>query len=164
MSMCLLHTTQTTHLLHRRGDSKAVTFSLTILSELTMTHVDKHFTLQKPCSNCPFRDDGQAVALNPGRREEIIERLLRGVDSNFPCHKTVYRSDGRNHDANGNYSPTDIKYCPGAIAVCRKLGRDTVAVQCAVRLGVIRDDHYAAAMKLTLDPDQLNIDRSRSRI
>lgn len=126
--------------------------------------MDKQFSLRKPCSDCPFRCDAQAIELQPGRREEIIESLLSGETQTFPCHKTVYRSDGRNHDDEGKYTPVDICHCPGAVAVARKFGRDTVMMQLATRMGVIPEDHYDDAMGKTLEPGDLDIDRTRARI
>jgi hypothetical protein len=126
--------------------------------------MDKQFSLRKPCPNCPFRNDDDAIYLEPGRREEIIERLLAGEDGSFPCHKTVYRKDGRNHDEEGQYKPVDICQCPGAAALSRKFGRDTVIVQIATRLGFIGPGHYDEANKLTIDPSDLKIDKSKARI
>ncbi len=122
------------------------------------------FAVRKPCANCPFRKDDKAISLQPGRREQIIEDLLSGKDSTFHCHKTVYRNDGRNHDEEGNYQPVDVSHCPGAAAVARKFGRDTVMVQVASRLGAIGHDHYDEALEQTLEPEDLNIDTKRARI
>lgn len=122
------------------------------------------FKLTKPCANCPFRNDESAIHLEPGRREEIIEGLLSGQDMTFHCHKTVYREDGRNFDEEGNYHPKDICQCPGAAAVARKYGRDTVMVQVAMRMGVIPENHYDSALDLTIDKDQLNVDPQKAKI
>lgn len=126
--------------------------------------VDKQFSLRKPCSNCPFRNDDHAIELEAGRREEIIEHLLSGAHSTFHCHRTVYRSDGRNHDEEGNYQPVDICQCSGAAAVARKFGRDTVMVQVATRLGTIPPDHYDVALPLTIEPFELSVDEARAKI
>lgn len=126
--------------------------------------MEKQFQLKKPCANCPFRNDEQAIDLMPGRKEEIIEKLLSGEDTTFHCHKTVYREDGRNFDDVGEYQPKDVCHCPGAMAVARKYGRDPVMVQVANRLGVISDDHYDQAKNLTIEPEQLQIDRKHARI
>lgn len=115
----------------------------------------RQFALNKPCSQCPFRNDDQAIALDPGRRQEIIQSLLTGQAPTFHCHKTVYRSDNRNHDDDGNYRPIDVQHCPGAIAVVQKAGGQTTAVQLAERFGIIQTDHYEAANPLTLNPESL---------
>lgn len=126
--------------------------------------MEKQFSLKKPCANCPFRNDEQAIDLNVGRREQIIEDLLSGLATTFHCHKTVYRDDDRNFDENGDYQPNDICHCPGAIAVSKKYGRETTVVQVATRLGIIEFDHYDSALPLTLDVDDLDVDRNRARI
>lgn len=126
--------------------------------------MDKQFSLVRPCADCPFRNDGSAISLNPGRKEEIVEGLLSGEHTAFHCHKSVYRSDGRNFDENEDYHPTDVCQCPGAVAVARKFGRDPVIVQVATRLGVIPSDHYDEAKDLTLDPADLKLDRKKARI
>lgn len=126
--------------------------------------MDKQFSLRKPCANCPFRNDNASIQLQPGRREEIIENLLSGEHQTFSCHKTVHRKDGRNYDEDGNYTPVDVAHCPGAIAVARKFGRDTVLVQVATRLGEIAQDHYDDAMACTIEPESLAIDPRKAHI
>jgi len=126
--------------------------------------VKHQFDLRKPCANCPFRNDSKAIDLQPGRREQIIEDLLSGKQTTFHCHKTVYREDGRNHDEDGNYVPADVCQCPGAMAVARKFGRDTVMVQVATRLGAIPHDHYDDALPLTLEPEDLDLDPKKALI
>ncbi len=122
------------------------------------------FAVRKPCANCPFRNDDHAIPLQPGRRESIIEGLLSGQHETFSCHATVYRKDGRNHDENENYRPVDVSVCPGAAAVARKFGRDLTIVQLATRLGFIPYEHYDEALPLTLEPEDLPIDREKARI
>lgn len=126
--------------------------------------MEKQFALTKPCANCPFRKDVATIDLMPGRKEEIVEGLLSGEHSTFHCHKTVYRTDGRNHDNEGNYHPVDVCQCPGAAAVARKFGRDTVMVQVATRLGALEPDHYDDALAETIDPEDLSIDRAKAKI
>lgn len=121
-----------------------------------MKSIKKQFSLKKPCADCPFRNDDQAINLRPGRREQIIKGLLSG-DTAFHCHKTVYRSDNRNFDDDGNYVPNDICQCPGAIAVVKKFNRQVVIAEVAVSLGVIKKDHYDEALSLTIDPHDLNL-------
>ena len=123
--------------------------------------VNRQFGLRKPCSNCPFRSGSGSIELQKGRREGIIEDLLSGKMTTFPCHKTVYREDGRNHDEDGNYTPNDVAHCPGAAAVCRKAGRDSVVVQIASRMRFIDHDHYDAAKGESMEPEDLDIDWER---
>jgi len=122
------------------------------------------FAVRTPCANCPFRNDNQAIPLQPGRREGIMEGLLSGEHETFPCHKTVYRKDNRNHDEDDNYRPVDVSVCAGAAAVARKFGRDLTIVQLATRLGMIPYDHYDEASSLTLEPDELAVDCEKARI
>jgi hypothetical protein len=124
----------------------------------------KCFSLNMPCANCPFRNDEHSIKLQPGRREQIIEDLLSGKEESFPCHKTVYREDGRNHDENGDYKPVDVSTCAGAAALCRKYGRDMVIVQLAYRLGVIPYEHYDSASDTVLEPGDLVVCPERARI
>ena len=67
-------------------------------------------------------------------------------------------------DDEGNYHPTDVCQCPGAAAVARKYGRDTVMVQVATRMGVIPEDHFDSALELTIGKDQLNVDPQKAKI
>lgn len=129
-----------------------------------MDKIEKGFALKKPCSECPFRKDGKGVRLQDGRKEDILEGLLSGRDSSFPCHKTVYRKGADNFDEEGEYRPRDVSVCPGAMAVARKLGRDPQMIQIAERLGWIELDHLDQAMKETLDPSDLKIDRKKARL
>jgi len=90
--------------------------------------------------------------------------LLIGEYPTFHCHKTVYRKDGRNFDDDDNYRPVDVAHCAGAMAVCRKLGRDPVVVQVATRLKVISHDHYDDARRETIEPCDLLIDRRKAHL
>ncbi|KRW83706.1 hypothetical protein [Marinobacter sp. P4B1] len=125
---------------------------------------EKQFALRRPCANCPFRNDDQAIELMPGRREQIIQDLLTGAAGTFHCHRTVYRSDSRNHDEEGNYRPVDVCHCPGAAAMTQKVGgRDMTLVQIAKRLRMIGLDHYDDALPLTIEPDELDLDLINTR-
>lgn len=86
-----------------------------------------------------------------------MQGLLKGNQTSFPCHKTVYRSDDRNFTEDGEYAPVDVAHCPGAAAVARKFGRDPVVVQVAIRLDVIPYNHYSEAEALTIEPSGLRI-------
>ena len=46
--------------------------------------MEKQFSLKKPCSNCPFRNDEDAIDLKIDRKEQIIEELLSGEDTPLP--------------------------------------------------------------------------------
>lgn len=130
-----------------------------------MNKIEQAFSLTRVCKNCPFRKDDQAIDLQPGRKEEIIEGLLSGRESTFHCHKTVYREGAGNFDEDGNYTPHDVKMCPGAMAVARKMGRDPQMIQVAERMGWIPDGHYDQALAETLDPKKdLSINLKNARL
>lgn len=108
---------------------------------------DATFNLRKPCANCPFRNDDKAIPLHKGRREEIIGSLVSGREASFICHKTLHT---------GGKTPTKPSVCPGAAAVSRKMGRDTVIIQLAMRMGVIDDGFLNEALKCTIEPEYLD--------
>ena len=86
------------------------------------------------------------------------------VSMRFHCHKTVYRSDRVNFNDDGEYTPKEISHCPGAAAVARKFGRDTVAVQVASRLEFIDENHYDGTLEGTLGPQDLQVDKAVAKI
>jgi hypothetical protein len=114
----------------------------------------KQFKLNQLCADCPFRKDDKAIKLEPGRIKGIIDSLVTQEVLTFHCHKTVY-GNSCNFDEEGEYTPKDVSHCPGAIAVMKKLGKDTVAVQIAERLNVIPQNHYNKAMEQSIDPEDL---------
>lgn len=123
--------------------------------------VEKQFKLRQPCSNCPFIKGSGSIELMPGRRYGIIEDLIKGSSTTFHCHKTVYREDGRNHDAEGNYKPVDIAHCPGAMAVAMKCGATPTVIQIAERFGIISGQHYEDAKSSTLSPEEIAEDAGK---
>lgn len=125
---------------------------------------DMLFALKKPCKNCPFLNNGEAVTLQDGRKEDIIEGLLAGENAVFHCHKTVYAANGNNFDKADRYTPNNVSVCAGAAAVARKCGRDMQMVQIAIRLGEISDDHYDEAVQMTIGAADLAINARRARV
>lgn len=101
---------------------------------------------KRPCSNCPFRCDGAAIVLRPGRLEGIITGLLRDDTQTFVCHKTV-----------GAQAMT----CAGAVAVMDKLGRLPVIARLGLRLGVISADDVDVSKRLVIEPSRLEIANER---
>jgi hypothetical protein len=116
------------------------------------------FKVSKPCSNCPFRKDSQAIDLADGRKEDIIEGLLSGREASFPCHKTVYSSNHKERKSDA------WSLCPGAAAVARKFGRDITLIQVASRMNAVSQSFLDASMALTIDPSDLNVDLKKARI
>jgi len=101
------------------------------------------FNLKKPCKNCPFTaDKANSIMLSKGRRESIINGLLKGGDMSFVCHKTL---------------DSDKQVCAGAVAVCRKQGGDMTIAQIAERMGHIARNHYDSAMALSSDNFELGV-------
>lgn len=98
---------------------------------------------KRPCSNCPFRCDGAAIELQPGRLEGIVKDLLADDMQTFVCHKTL-----------GSHRAT----CAGAVAVMAKLGRIPVIARLALRVGVIDREDIDASASLVIDPSILQID------
>lgn len=96
---------------------------------------------KRPCSNCPFRCDGAAIELRPGRIEGIIKGLLADDFLTFTCHKTV---------------DSERMTCAGAVAVMAKLQRLPVIARLGLQVGVISNEDIAASMAMVLDPATLN--------
>jgi hypothetical protein len=125
--------------------------------------IKRQFALKKPCYNCPFNNNGYAISLQQGRIEGIVDDLTSERHSTFHCHKAVYKDEKTNFDEDGNFVPNDIQQCAGAIAVMKKLGRDTQIVKMAERMGIIEPDHYDAALAETIGIDEL-IDSSTHEV
>ena len=101
-----------------------------------------HLRLRKPCENCPFwlKD---AIELEPGRVEGIIETLLTDDHLTFQCHKTVHSARGGNWDAEGNYVPSGNEaMCAGAAAVLMKRGRPTVGMRIGFAIGAAKPNQW----------------------
>lgn len=76
---------------------------------------------KKPCSNCPFRNDGQGVLLNEERIKEILKQ------DSFVCHKSVY-------DSNIQKKSTQSRLqCAGHMTI---KGNDNGFVRLAKRMGL----------------------------
>lgn len=96
---------------------------------------------KRPCSNCPFRCDGAAIELRPGRIEGIIKGLLADDFLTFTCHKTL---------------DSERMTCAGAVAVMAKLERLPVIARLGLQVGVISNEDIAASMAMVLDQATLN--------
>ena len=77
---------------------------------------------KRPCANCPFRADGAAISLQPGRLDEIVQDLLRDDHETFVCHKTLDK---------------DRMTCMGAMVVMHKIGRLPVLARLGLVTGAI---------------------------
>lgn len=95
---------------------------------------------KRPCSNCPFRCDGQGIPLAPGRLEGIVQDLLADDFETFACHKTL---------------DSERMTCAGAVGVMSKLGRLPVIARLGLACGVITKDDIAASSAMVIDPADL---------
>lgn len=86
--------------------------------------------LNKPCANCPFRSDGKAIHLSPGRRQGIHESITK-YGENFTCHKH------NDHDDLGAAinDPSKNITCAGMLVYLTHLKRPNTMMQVMSRLG-----------------------------
>ena len=99
---------------------------------------------KRPCSNCPFRCDGEGIPLEPGRIEGIVSGLLRDDQQTFVCHKTLDSS-------------TQRMTCAGAVGVMSKLGRLPVIARLGLVYGVITSADIEASAAMVIDPTTLDL-------
>ncbi len=104
---------------------------------------------KRPCSNCPFRCDDDAIELRPGRLEGIIAGLLRNDMSTFVCHKTL---------------DTQRMTCAGAVAVMAKLGCLPVIARLGLVHEVITKADIEASKQLVIYPSDLNLKLEQGKI
>lgn len=84
------------------------------------------------CADCPFKDDGEAIHLNPGRVDQIKHTLLNEHDSSFNCHKTVYNLDNQGN----NTREQKKKMCYGAYKFLKENGVDNAQMRLALSLSI----------------------------
>jgi len=108
--------------------------------------------LKKPCANCPFRSDGNAIPLRPGRLKEIINRISVDDFSSFYCHKTVHCDDGGDCDDEGNYCPSGKEsVCAGAMGYLHKIGRPSFGMRLAVAMKKLSIDDLNSMSSMVID-------------
>lgn len=111
--------------------------------------------LKMPCSNCPFRNDNNAILLAPRRIDSIIGELLKDDWKTFHCHKTVYSSKGGTHDDEGNYSPSGNELmCAGAMGILYKLGRPSIGMRLALLTKVLTVKDLENMASLAIDVNE----------
>lgn len=103
---------------------------------------------KRPCSNCPFRNDGAGIELRPGRLKRILTGLLADDQKTFVCHKTLDKKR---------------MTCAGVVAVLYKAGRLPVIARLGLVFGVITVEDIAASADMVIDPSQLAIGRCKQR-
>lgn len=90
-----------------------------------------NYRVLKECSNCPFKDNGEAMHLEDGRVSEIKKYLLESDHNSFNCHKTVY-----NLDKNMKNTPVQKeKMCAGAYKYLKNAGKPNIAMKLAEAIG-----------------------------
>ena len=98
---------------------------------------------KRPCSDCPFRNDGAGIELHPGRLDGIVSELLADDRHTFVCHKTLYTLD------------TQRMTCAGAVGAMFKLGRLPVVARLGLAVGVITVKDIEASAAQVIDPCDL---------
>lgn len=115
----------------------------------------KLFKLKKPCANCPFRDDDQAIELAPGRLEDIATEITRGDGNLFFCHKTL-SGDRDEEDENEGYTPGDNdSVCAGALIFQLKHGRVPIPARFAFMTGEINHEDFQAQFDKVIEPEDV---------
>lgn len=92
------------------------------------------YRVLKMCSNCPFRDNGEAVHLDDGRVDDIKKMLLENDHNSFTCHKTAYNLDKDMNPVEGFVQPK--KMCAGAYEYLKKMGRPNIMMRIAMASGI----------------------------
>ena len=91
---------------------------------------------KRPCSNCPFRSDGQGIELQPGRLDEIIQGMLSDDQRTFVCHKL----------------DKERKTCAGFVGVMSKLKHLPVIARLGLAYGVITMVDVRACENMVIEP------------
>lgn len=102
---------------------------------------------KRPCANCPFRNDGAAIDLRPGRVEGIVSDLLEDDQRTFVCHKTLDK---------------ERKTCAGAVGIMHKLGRLPVIARLGLVYDVITMKDIEASAAMVIEPSSLNLPSEKS--
>ena len=101
------------------------------MAELVATNI---YRVLKPCSNCPFMDNGKKIHLQKGRVKNIKEELLKHPDNSFTCHKTVYNLDIHMNEVE-NYKQ-ERKMCAGAFLYLKSIKKPNTMMILAQRMGI----------------------------
>lgn len=129
-----------------------------------MRQVERQFGCKKPCSNCPFRKDGEGIGLHSGRLTGTVKGILSGEQGTFHCHKTIGYSiyEGQEYlsDDEGNFEPDKAelmtrKHCAGAMAVTIMAGSIPLIMRFGIMYGMIKPSHYDAAMADVYTPEYI---------
>lgn len=114
-------------------------------------------TLKKPCNNCPFRKH-DAIDLNEGRLQGIVNDLVENDLSTFYCHKTVHSPKGGTWDDDeATYAPSGNEFmCAGAASYLMKIGRPTVQMRLGFSLKLANPSDWESSYDLVIDHSEIN--------
>ena len=93
-----------------------------------------NFTLTKPCTDCPFRND-KPFHLTVERAEEIAHGVTE-LDQTFACHKTT--REGSEDDDGWSEMETTMKsqHCAGVLIMLEKMEQPNQMMRIAERIGM----------------------------
>ncbi|KJZ17445.1 hypothetical protein TW86_04120 [Halomonas sp. S2151] len=112
------------------------------------------FRLKRPCANCPFRADDQAIDLAPGRIESIAEEITSGDGLLFYCHKTL--SGDRDHDDEDGYEPgASDSVCAGSLIFQMKAGRVPIPARFAFMTDREFPNRLSSQFDSVIDPEDV---------
>lgn len=129
-----------------------------------MKQVERQFGCKKPCSNCPFRKDGEGIGLYSGRLTGTVKGILSGEHGTFHCHKTInygkydvsdYLSDDSGEIKEFDSELMTRKHCAGAMAVTIMAGSIPLIMRFGIMYGMIKPDHYDGAMADVYTPEYI---------
>lgn len=119
------------------------------------------FRLKKPCANCPFRNDDQAIDLAPGRIEQIASEITAGDGTLFFCHKTLSGERDECYDEDGNdvdqgYQPGQRdSVCAGALIFQLKAGRVPIVARFGFHSGELDYPALEAQFPNIIEPEDV---------
>ena len=121
----------------------------------------RFFRVKRPCGNCPFLKVG-AIALRPGRLEEIAAHLHADDSHSFSCHETlgaVPDDDGDEGPCENHVVTETEAHCAGAAIFLEKKGRSSMWMRIGYAMGDLkRPDLLAQAHKIIDDVSEAQVD------
>lgn len=103
---------------------------------------ERRYDMVRPCVNCPFRTDGDAIRFSGRERaEEIEESAYR---HGFPCHITAEYVEEDDGGEEGFRFKDGTQHCIGYIIMCFKHGYDTWP-------GIGNDEELADKLQYQID-------------
>lgn len=102
------------------------------------------FKLKRPCSNCPFTSQPNAIKLRRERVEELAEGATEDDWFNFYCHATLDYDSDDDDDERAPIQP-GAQLCVGAMG----LALATQGLTVAMRVGILTKQFDPAALDTT---------------